>query len=107
MLCSACAAQDGLSYSRILPILGSQNDTAITAITSDAAGNISNTCVRRSANTARKSAYATSWSHEIKNLDRRLQRSRFIYAASFSASALVVLATRMDFAIPRYFRIVI
>jgi uncharacterized protein (TIGR03437 family) len=40
MLCATCAAQDGLVYSRILPLLGSQNDTAITAMTSDAAGNI-------------------------------------------------------------------
>ncbi len=40
MLCAVCAAQDGLGYSRILPFLGNQNDTAITAMTSDAAGNI-------------------------------------------------------------------
>jgi uncharacterized protein (TIGR03437 family) len=38
--CLSCAAQDGLIYSRIFPFLGSVHDTAITAMTSDAAGNI-------------------------------------------------------------------
>ncbi len=39
-LCFSCAAQDGLIYSRILPLLGNVNDTAITAMTFDAAGNL-------------------------------------------------------------------
>ncbi len=36
----SCGAQDGLVYSRIFPSLGNVNDTAVTAMTSDAAGNI-------------------------------------------------------------------
>ena len=40
ILCLSCAAQDGLIYSRIFPSLGSVHDTAITAMATDAAGNI-------------------------------------------------------------------
>ena len=39
-MCAVCAAQDGLNYSRIFPSLGDRFDTSITAMTSDAAGNI-------------------------------------------------------------------
>jgi uncharacterized protein (TIGR03437 family) len=39
-LCAACSAQDGLVYSRIFPMRGNQNDTAVTAMTTDAAGNV-------------------------------------------------------------------
>jgi uncharacterized protein (TIGR03437 family) len=40
LTCVACLAQDGLDYSRILPIQGNLYDTAVTAVATDAAGNI-------------------------------------------------------------------
>ena len=40
VFCAACVAQDGLVYSRILPVLGNQYDTAVTAMAADGAGNI-------------------------------------------------------------------
>jgi uncharacterized protein (TIGR03437 family) len=46
--CLACLAQDGLDYSRILPIQGDQYVTAVTAMATDAAGNI----------------YLTGWTNE-------------------------------------------
>jgi uncharacterized protein (TIGR03437 family) len=39
-MCASCAAQNGLNYSRIFPSLGNRFDTSITAMTSDAAGNV-------------------------------------------------------------------